>query len=111
MDTPWSRPQVGGIRKRTHAAPSPLSLPRRSPDLKPLHYTVWAQINRRMRKLESTWAASKKEIRAQHLRRLCRTVMNLSSSFIDKALGNLQHRCKKVVEAHGGQFLQGGSQA
>jgi len=64
-----------------------------------------------MRKQESTWAASKNENRAQRLHRLCRTAMNLSSGFIDKALGNLQHRCKKVVEAHGGQFPEDGSQA
>jgi len=64
-----------------------------------------------MRKQESTWAASKKEARAQRLRRLCCTAMNLSSSFVDKALGNLRHRCKTVVEAHGGQFPEGSSQA
>ena len=89
----------------------PLSLPRHSPDLYPLDYTVWAEINRRMRKQESNWSASKKETRAQYLRRLHRTAVTLPKECINKALGNLQHRCKKVVEARGGHFPEGGSHA
>jgi len=99
------------VAAKKDARITPLSLPRRSPDLNPLDYSVWAEINRRMRKQESSWAASKKETRAAYLRRLRRTAMNLPSTFINKALGNLQHRCAKLLEARGGHFAEGGSHA
>ena len=54
---------------------NPLSLPPRSPDLNPLDFTIWAEINKRMRLQESKWSKSKTETRAQFIKRLRRTAM------------------------------------
>ena len=61
------------VRAKDDIGIAPLSLPPRSPDLNPLDYCVWAEINRRMRKQESSWSASKTESRAQYVCRLRRT--------------------------------------
>ena len=39
----------------------PFSLPPRSPDLNPLDYSIWAEINKRMRKQELAWPKAKKD--------------------------------------------------
>ena len=84
-----------------------LPLPRRSPDLNPLDYAIWAAINKRMRKQESSWPALKRETRKQFLCRLRRTAMSLPSTFIDNVLGNLEVRCQKLIKAKGGHFAKG----
>lgn len=90
---------------------APLSFPRRSPDLNPLDYSVWAEINRRMREQESKWPYSKRESRREYLRRLRRTAMSLPKAFIDKAIGNMRHRLRQVEAARGGHFPEGGAHA
>lgn len=97
------------IAAKKEARIVPLSLPRRSPDLNPLDYTVWAEINRRMRKQESSWPSTKKESRAQYLCRLRRTAVRLPSSLINAALGNMECRCGRLIAARGGHFSEGGS--
>ena len=82
----------------------PLSLPRRSPDLNPLDYSVWAQINRKMRAQEAKFAKTKKETRAEFLRRLRRCAMGLSSDYVNETIGDLRSRCQKLVAAKGGHF-------
>ena len=39
----------------------PFSLPPTSPDLNPLDYSIWAEINKRMRKQELAWPKAKKD--------------------------------------------------
>ena len=82
----------------------PLSLPRRSPDLNPLDYSVWAQINRKMRAQEAKFSKTKKETRAEFLRRLRRCAMGLSSDYVNETIGDLRSRCQKLVAAKGGHF-------
>eukprot|EP00973_Karenia_brevis_P027118 3740784-Karenia_brevis.AAC.1 len=43
---------------------TPICLPPRSPDLNPLDFSVWAEINKRMRRQEKSWPPSKRETRA-----------------------------------------------
>ena len=59
-----------------------LSLPPRSPDLNPLDYSIWAEINRKMRQQEAAWPATKRETRPDYLRRLRRTAMSLPKAYI-----------------------------
>ena len=85
-----------------------VKMPPRSPDLNPLDYSVWAEINRRMRKQEQSWPMSKKESRKAFLGRLRRTAMKLPTEYIDKTIGNLERRCQLLKEAKGGHFAEGG---
>ena len=86
-----------------------LSIPKRSPDLNPMDYCIWSEINRRMRRQEANWAAAKRESRANYLKRLRRTAQNLSSSFISQAVGDMRRRCQRLYEAKGHFFEEGGS--
>ena len=83
------------------------ALPRRSPELNPLDYTVWAEINKRMRKQEASWPQGKRETRAEFLKRLRRIAMNLPSDFINNAFGDLEKRCAQLKKAKGGHFVEG----
>ena len=87
---------------------SAFSLPPRSPDLNPLDYTIWAEVNRRMRAQEKKWKAEKTETRAQYLRRLRRTAMDLPAAYINKGIGNLTKRLARLKKARGGHFPEGG---
>ena len=83
-------------------------IPCRSPDLNPLDYAIWAEVNKRMRRQEVTWN-SKKESRYQYVARLETTAKGLERAFVDKAIGNMAVRCKRLYMAKGGYFLEGGS--
>lgn len=85
-----------------------LSIPRRSPDLNVLDYTIWAEVEKRLRRQERRFEVGRRETRAQFEVRLNRTARNLSSSFIDKAIGDLHSRCQKLYDAKGGLFEEGG---
>lgn len=87
---------------------NPVSLPPRSPDLNPLDYTVWAEINKRMRKQESTWPATKSETRTMFMKRLRKTALSLPTSYIEKAIGNMASRIQQLKAARGGHFPEGG---
>ncbi len=97
-----------GLKAKAESGIETLDLPMRSPDLSPLDYSVWAEINRKMRKQEKNWPKSKRETRAAYLARLRRTAMSLPSDYIEKVIGNLQKRCTKLVNAKGGHFIEGG---
>ena len=91
--------EVAGIRT--------ISLPPRSPDLNPLDYSIWAEINKRMRLQEKKWPASKREDRQDYLDRLRRTARNLPATYIEKTVGALARRCEQVIKARGGHFPEG----
>ena len=71
-------------------------------------YTVWHEINRRMRKTEARWPKDRLETRVQYLARLRRTAMRLLASFIDRSIGDLRRRCARLYDARGGNFEEGG---
>ena len=63
---------------------------------------------RRMRAAEAKWPAGRTESRKQYIARLRRTAFGLPASFINKSIVNMQHRCKRLHEARGGHFEEGG---
>ena len=83
-------------------------IPCRSPDLNPLDYSIWAEVNKRMRDQERNWT-SKQEARDQYVARLKKTAQDLDQAFVNDAIGNLVVRCERLYQAQGGYFLEGGS--
>jgi hypothetical protein len=81
-----------------------MSVPKHSPDLNVLDYRIWADINRRMRRQEKSWPKSKMETRAECKMRLQRTAVRTSTTFVQKAMKDMAHRCKALVKATGGYF-------
>lgn len=84
------------------------TIPLRSPELNVLDYAVWAEVEKRMRKQELRFDDSRRETRAQFEIRLDRTARNLPASFITKAIEDLRDRCKRLYEAKGALFEEGG---
>ena len=62
----------------------------------------------RMRKQEQRFPPSKTETREEFKRRLARTARNLSTTFINKSIGDMAVRCQKLYDAEGGLFEEGG---
>ena len=88
----------------------PIELPPRSPDLNPLDFSLWAEVNRRMRAQEKKFAPSKRETRQTYLKRLRRTAMNLPESYINNIMGHaMAKRCQLLAQAKGGHFAEGGN--
>ena len=85
-----------------------VEMPPRSPDLNPLDFSIWSEINRKMRLQEANWPKSKKETREAFLARLRRTAMTLPASYINSVIGNLETRLKLLKKADGGHFVEGG---
>ena len=83
-------------------------IPCRSPDLNPLDYAIWAEVNKRMRDQEQNWK-NKKESREQYLARLKSTAQGLERDYVDGVIGNMAARCERLYRAKGGFFLEGGS--
>ena len=81
---------------------TPFCLPPRSPDLNPLDFSLWAEVNKRMRRQERRWSAGKRETRAVFLARLRRTATRLPPTYIDNIIGDMQTRCQKIYVARGG---------
>lgn len=54
------------------------NIPKRSPDLNVLDYSIWKEVNSRMRAQEATWNAKKRETRKEYLERLKKTAVSLS---------------------------------
>jgi hypothetical protein len=83
-----------------------VQFPKRSPDLNPLDYGLWAEINKRLRKQELRFQANKRETRAQYASRLRRTAMSLPSSFLTALVSSMLRRCADLVAASGGDFQE-----
>lgn len=84
------------------------SIPKRSPQLNVCDYALWAEINKRMRRQERRWPAGKRETRSVYLTRLRRTALRLPKRFIDKSIGNMRVRCRRLLAARGRHFEEGG---
>ena len=80
-----------------------MDFPKRSPDLNPLDYRIWHEVNRRMRETEKKWT-KKTETREQYLARLRKTAKAIPAAFVNSAVGDLARRCKLVIKAKGGHF-------
>ena len=69
----------------------------------------WAEVNKRMRKQEKNWPATKTETRDAYVKRLRRTAMNLSPDYINRIIGTMAKRVRLLGAAKGGHFREGGS--
>lgn len=96
-----------GMAAKRAANLSVLEIPRRSPDLNVMDYAIWSEVNRRMRRQEQKWPASKRETRAKFAARLRRTALNLPAAFIRASMGDMKRRCELVLASKGGFFQEG----
>lgn len=97
-----------GIEAKRLAKLEVFRIPKRSPDLNVLDYAIWSEVERRMRAQEKTWRADKHETREAFERRLDRTARGLSKAYIDNSIMDLHRRCKRLRDAEGGLFEEGG---
>ena len=84
------------------------TIPKRSPDLNVCDFSLWKEVNRRMRAQEKSWGNGKRETRAVFLARLRRTAMRLPRNFVLKSIGDMWRRCRLLGAAGGGHFEEGG---
>ncbi|CAJ1348781.1 unnamed protein product [Effrenium voratum] len=99
-----------GLAAKAYAGIVTLDLPKRSPDLNPLDYSLWAEVNRKMRRMESKWPNNKRETRQAYLARLKRTACSLSTDYVSSIVGALAGRVQQVITSHGSFFPEGGHQ-
>ena len=83
------------------------SIPRRSPDLNVCDYSLWSEVNRRMRKQEANWEFSRRETRKAYLARLRRTAMRLPADFLKRSIEDMRRRCLRLEAAGGKHFHEG----
>ncbi len=82
------------------------SLPKRSPDLNVLDYTLWSEIIRRMRAQERSFRKSKKETKEEFKKRLRKTAMGLPASLVNAAVGSMTRRCRTIAHVSGELFTE-----
>jgi hypothetical protein len=78
----------------------PIAFPKYSPDLNPMDYFVWDEVERR---LEAN-APKKKESLTAFKERLRRTAMGIPASVIRKGVASMKKRAQQVVKAGGGDI-------
>ena len=91
--------------KKAELGISTMSLPPRSPDLNVLDYSIWSEINRRLRQQEARFRSSRKESKVRFLKRLRRVALTLPASFVTKAVQSMKRRCKSI-EANKGYLIE-----
>lgn len=97
-----------GMAGKREAGIITLDLPKRSPDLNPLDFSLWAAINRKMRQKERGWPANKRETRKSYIARLRRTAYAMPKDYVDKIIGAMAGRVQQVLDFSGGFFPEGG---
>jgi hypothetical protein len=90
------------LTAKSEAHISTLDLPRRSPDLNVLDYSLWSIINRNMRAQERSFKKSKKETATEFKARLRRTALSLPESVVKKAVADMHRRTLEVLKEEGG---------
>lgn len=79
-----------------------LDLPRRSPDLNVLDYSLWHAVNTKMREQEEAFDQNKKETVDQYMKRLRHTALTLPASVVTRAVQDMKRRVALVAKARGG---------
>lgn len=79
----------------------PLRFPKYSPDLNPMDFYIWSEIERRV--LASS--VSKVESAKKYKARLRRVALSLPSSAIEKAMAAIRKRAEAVIKAKGGYVV------
>lgn len=84
-----------------------LEIPKRSPDLNPLDYAFWSEVNTRLRKQEAKFADSYTETRCSFARRLRRTILRIRPDTLRPMVCNMKRRCTLLRESGGRYFEEG----
>ena len=105
---PTGNRSADGKRATVAAKLEVLRLPKRSPDLNVLDFSVWAEVESRMRKQERRWPAAKRETRIEFTRRLDGVARGLPRKFTDDSISDMPRRCERRFDAKGGLFEEGG---
>ena len=78
----------------------PIGLPKRPPDLSPMDYAIWSQVESQMRSHEKR-LGNRKEGKAQYIGRLKRTIKNLDKKFLANTQGSMRRRLRQVYARKG----------
>jgi hypothetical protein len=78
-----------------------MSLPRRSPDLNVLDYSLWKEISKRLRAEEATFKLGYKESKASFLARLRRTARGVPATAVTAAVESMRRRCQGIKKNKG----------
>ena len=73
-----------------------VEIPKRSPCLNVCDYSLWPEMNCRMRAQEKRFAATKRETRNAYLKRLPRTALSLPLSVVAAAMGRHEASAREV---------------
>ena len=84
-----------------------LEIPKRSPDLNPLDYAFWSEVNKRLRTQEAKFADNYTETRCSFARRLRRTILRIGPGTLRPMVSNMKRRCMLLREASGWYFEEG----
>ena len=90
-----------GVAKKQEEGMKVMELPPRSPDLNVLDYSLWHEINTRLRAQEAKFRKNKKETKAEFLARLRHTARTLPPSVVTKAVQSMKKRCRLIKDAKG----------
>ena len=77
-----------------------VAFPKYSPDLNPLDYFVWAEVNRRM----GSQSPPANESQIAYKSRLRKTAMGIPASTIRAAVGKMKAKAAEVVKSKGGRI-------
>ena len=80
-------------------------LPKRSPDLNVLDYSLWKTIDMRMRIQERDFP-KKKETKTEFMARLRHTALTLPTAVVQKAVRDMHRRVRLVVKFKGRQHIE-----
>ena len=69
---------------------------------------LWAEVNHKMRRMESKLPNNKRETRQAYLARLRRTACSLSTDYVSSIVGDLAGRVQQVIPSQGSFFPEGG---
>ena len=81
-------------------------LPCRSPDSNVLDYSLWHEINVRMRIQERAFADDFKETVEEYKKRLRRTALGLPTALVSRAMGDMKRRTQEIVRSKGCLFVE-----
>ena len=74
-----------------------IDFPKYSPDLNPLDFFLWHEVDRRMQLARVT----KRETEDAYKRRLRETAMKIPAAVIRKAMVNIKVRARQLIQAKG----------
>ena len=93
------------IRRKKELGLTPIGMPKRSPDLQPMDYSIWSEINSAMRKSESRMG-QRAESKRDHVARLQHTAESLSPDLLRGAQRSLKRRLQMCFKARGYLFRE-----